>query len=192
MQTLHLGTDRAAPRRLPPPRWPAFIDRAAEHPRAWWTVTAVCAALTALILAVWALGGPQAVTDWNGPPNLKPGIPEPTAAAPPATEQPSHSPAPARPAERPSTRPTGPASPAPTASTATTPQETQMPPQPRERRNEPAPAQPADPAPEPTETEPQPDPTPDARPGCQRDGVTYKPGDPGYDECVEHIRNRGR
>lgn len=180
-----------APRRL---RWPAWLDRAAEYPRVWWTITAVCTAVSLLLLAVMATGGLHPVTDWNGPPNLKPGIPSPTVAAP-ATDEPTTRP---EPPARPSAPSARPKSSAPTPSTVTAPEVSQMPVQPRERRTRTAaPAQPADPAPESTpepepETTPEAEPTPDPRPGCQIGGVIYAPGDPGYDECYARVRGRGR
>lgn len=179
---------RRAPRRLPALRCPAWLDRAAEYPRVWWAITAVCTAAALALLAVMATGALYPVTDWNGPRYLKPGIPSPTVAAP-ATDEPTTRP---EPPARPSAPPARPKSHAPTPSTTTVPEVTQMPAQPRERHTQTAaPAQPADPAPEPT-PEPEPEPTPDPRPACQHGGVIYAPGDPGYDECVAYIRNRGR
>src|SRR5690606_3356897 len=81
------------PRRPPPPRRPAALDRAAEYPRVWWTVTAVCTAAALALLAVMATGALYPVTDWNGPRYLKPGIPSPTVAAP-ATDEPTTRPEP--------------------------------------------------------------------------------------------------
>lgn len=77
MQTQQFDRLRA-PRR---PRCAVWVDRAAEHPRAWWTVTAVCVAASLALVAVMAAGGLYPVTDWNGPRGLKPGHAAPTVAA---------------------------------------------------------------------------------------------------------------
>lgn len=152
---------RRAPLRLPALRSPAWLDRAAEYPRVWWTVTAVCAAAALALLAVMATGALYPVTDWNGPRYLKPGIPSPTVAAP-ATDEPTTRP---EPPARPSAPPARPKSPAPTPSTTTAPEVPQMPaqqPTPRPRAALPPPPDP-DPGPDPA-GDPEPDPDPDPEP----------------------------
>src|SRR5690606_8147921 len=158
-----------APRRLPALRCPAWLDRAAEYPRVWWTITAVCTAAAAVLLAIMATGAAGPVTDWNGPRYLKPGIPSPTVAAP-ATDEPTTHP---EPSARPSASPARPKSHAPTPSTTTAPEVPQMPaqrPTPRPRATPPAPEPsslppPPHPGPDPA-GDPEPDPDPGAGPGA--------------------------
>lgn len=162
-----------------PTRRRSWIDRAADHPRACWTAAAASTAAALVLLALMATGSAGPVTDWNGPPMLKPGIPSPTIAAGTPPGGPA---APTVHAPRASQQPTHPTGTAPT-------QETPMPRHSRTGDAQPPAGRPTDPepsaAPEPTQAapqptattgpEPDPEPTDGGKPPGRGSG-TYDPG----------------
>lgn len=142
---------------------------ARNRDRILWSVAGLATIASVALMAVMA-------TDWGALPDM----PE-TRPAPTTTQQT----APTRTTEAPSTgpvaRPTGPSGPAPNTGQAP----------PAQRRQ--APAQPA---PQPVRTKSQkpaapPAPTPIDRPDCTTGGVTYHPGEPGYEECAKPRRGPG-